>query len=293
MGARYEFSSSAVMVAAAAQLKEYFDGSRKTFDIPLLFAGTEFQNLARKELLNIPYGTTISYTEQAQRISRPRSVRAVASANATNPVSIIVPCHRVIGVNGSLTGYGGGVDIKRMLLDFERQNTSCPVNIRKASLRDLPTVMGLVCKARRIMADNGNTSQWKEGYPGEEMIEQDIRHGVCFLCERDTGEAVASFVFMKGPDSTYFDIEGGGWLDDSLPYYVLHRVASSGRCHGIFAGILKFCEKISNNIRVDTHRDNFIMRHLLERNGFSFCGIIHIADGSERLAYQRCRRLSD
>ncbi|NYI07673.1 methylated-DNA--[protein]-cysteine S-methyltransferase [Allostreptomyces psammosilenae] len=102
------------------QLGEYFAGERTTFDLPLALHGTEFQRRVWAGLQEIPYGETISYGELADRIGRPGASRAVGLANGKNPVGIIVPCHRVIGSNGSLTGYGGGLDRKRHLLDFER-----------------------------------------------------------------------------------------------------------------------------------------------------------------------------
>jgi len=101
------------------QLAEYFAGMRKTFDVPLDLAGTEFQRTVWQGLCTIPYGSTISYAALAQRIANPRAIRAVGLANGRNPVSIIVPCHRVIGANGSLTGYSGGLANKRYLLDLE------------------------------------------------------------------------------------------------------------------------------------------------------------------------------
>lgn len=102
-----------------AQLAAYFAGELRTFDLPLVLTGSEFQHLVWNKLQNIPFGKTISYGELARQLDRPASVRAVGGANARNPVSIIVPCHRVIGANGSLTGYGGGLDIKANLLSFE------------------------------------------------------------------------------------------------------------------------------------------------------------------------------
>jgi methylated-DNA-[protein]-cysteine S-methyltransferase len=104
----------------AQQLGEYFDGHRVTFSVPLAPPGTPFQQQVWSELVNIVYGTTITYTELARRVGRPRSIRAVGGANARNPVCIIVPCHRVVGASGALTGYSAGVDAKRWLLDFER-----------------------------------------------------------------------------------------------------------------------------------------------------------------------------
>ena len=102
------------------QINEYFAGARKFFDIPLVTPGTEFQKKVWNELLNIPYGTTISYQQQAEALKNPLSVRAVANANGMNRISIIIPCHRVIGSNGSLTGYGGGLHRKKWLLDHEK-----------------------------------------------------------------------------------------------------------------------------------------------------------------------------
>jgi methylated-DNA-[protein]-cysteine S-methyltransferase len=124
LGARYEAASSegelpSVITLAVSQLDEYFAGGRRVFDIPLLFAGTDFQRAAWDELMRIPYGTTISYTEMAARMGMPRAVRAVAGANRVNAISIIVPCHRVIGSNGTLTGYGGGLPAKKTLLATE------------------------------------------------------------------------------------------------------------------------------------------------------------------------------
>jgi methylated-DNA-[protein]-cysteine S-methyltransferase len=104
----------------SAQLERYFAGRLEVFDIPLRLGGTPFQRLVWKELLAIPYGKTISYRELADRIDNPRAVRAVGGANGRNPVSIIVPCHRVIGAGGALVGYGGGLDRKRWLLGHER-----------------------------------------------------------------------------------------------------------------------------------------------------------------------------
>ena len=101
------------------QLQEYFAGSRRDFEIPLLMDGTEFQKKVWKNLQKIPYGETITYGELAKRIGDPKAVRAVGAANGQNPLPIIVPCHRVIGSNGHLTGFGGGLENKRKLLDLE------------------------------------------------------------------------------------------------------------------------------------------------------------------------------
>jgi methylated-DNA-[protein]-cysteine S-methyltransferase len=101
------------------ELREYFAGNRREFAMPLAARGTEFQRRVWEELSRIPYGATISYRELATRVGNPAACRAVARANATNPIPIVVPCHRVIGADGSLTGYGGGIDRKRFLLALE------------------------------------------------------------------------------------------------------------------------------------------------------------------------------
>ena len=109
-----------LLAEPARQLRDYFAGRRTEFDLPLALAGTPFQRRVWAQLREIPYGETISYGELAQRIGRPTAARAVGLANGRNPISIIVPCHRVIGSDGSLTGYGGGVERKEYLLAFER-----------------------------------------------------------------------------------------------------------------------------------------------------------------------------
>lgn len=108
-------------VAVRRQLEDYFAARRQTFDLPLRMAGTPFQQLVWKALVRIPFGTTITYAQLAARIGRPGAARAVGHANSRNPISIVVPCHRVIGADGALAGYAGGLDKKRWLLDLERK----------------------------------------------------------------------------------------------------------------------------------------------------------------------------
>lgn len=113
--------ATAALEAAAAQLREYLAGERTDFDLPLRPHGNEFEQAVWAELLRIPYGETTSYGEIARRIGHPGSARAVGRANGRNPIAIVVPCHRVIGSDGSLTGYGGGLDLKRALLTLEAE----------------------------------------------------------------------------------------------------------------------------------------------------------------------------
>ena len=107
-----------------SQLEEYFAGNRQAFDLPLAPRGTAFQEKVWEELCRIPYGATASYGEIALRIGNPKACRAVGMANSKNPIPIIIPCHRIIGKDGSLTGFGGGLPIKKQLLDLERQITA-------------------------------------------------------------------------------------------------------------------------------------------------------------------------
>jgi AraC family transcriptional regulator of adaptative response/methylated-DNA-[protein]-cysteine methyltransferase len=106
----------------AQQLREYFEGKRKEFSVQLYMPGTDFQRASWESLQRIPYGTTRSYQQQASDINRPGAVRAVANANGMNRIAILIPCHRVIGSDGQLTGYGGGLWRKKWLLDFEREH---------------------------------------------------------------------------------------------------------------------------------------------------------------------------
>ena len=119
LDAEFEEGVSPVIEKAIRQLDEYFAGKRTEFDVPLLFVGTDFQKKVWNFLLSVPYGKTISYGEMAVRIGMPKSVRAVANANGANSMSIFAPCHRIIGSDKSLTGYGGGLEAKEYLLKLE------------------------------------------------------------------------------------------------------------------------------------------------------------------------------
>lgn len=110
-----------VLDRACSQLDEYLRGSRKEFDLPLDLVGTEFQISAWRSLARIPFGQTATYARQAASIGRPTATRAIGAANGRNPVAVVLPCHRVVGSDGSLTGFGGGLDVKQWLLDHERR----------------------------------------------------------------------------------------------------------------------------------------------------------------------------
>jgi methylated-DNA-[protein]-cysteine S-methyltransferase len=114
-----ENKKNSVLTTTESQLREYFVGTRTSFDVPLAPTGTEFQRSVWHQLLKIPYGKSITYGEQARRLGRPKSARAVGAANGKNPIGIIIPCHRVLGASGSLTGFAGGIELKRKLLALE------------------------------------------------------------------------------------------------------------------------------------------------------------------------------
>ena len=159
--------------------------------------------------------------------------------------------------------------------------------IRLAAAADIPAIMAVLEAARGIMRASGNPSQWPDGYPTAAMVEEDISRGVGHVFEAPDSLIAGYFACIPGPDPTYSCIEGGAWLEDTQPYYVIHRIASFPQVHGIFEGIIGHVSCLTDNIRIDTHRDNKIMQHLLERHGFSYCGVIYLLNGSPRLAYQR------
>lgn len=158
--------------------------------------------------------------------------------------------------------------------------------IRHATYDDLPVVLHMIECGRQKMRATGNMTQWADGNPTEEQILNDIAERHSYIVE-DDGTPVATFAFIAGPDVTYARIYEGEWLDDTRPYYVIHRIASIHAVRGVLADVLAYCFGVTDNIRIDTHRDNVIMRSALQKYGFHYCGIIYLLDGAERLAYQR------
>ena len=158
--------------------------------------------------------------------------------------------------------------------------------IRAAVPSDMAAIMNVVAAAKQIMRQSGNMQQWGKGYPSEAVITADMeRHGGYVVV--DDGRVVGYFAFLPSPDPTYAKIYDGEWLDDSQPYHVVHRIASYADVHGVFSSIMEFCSAHEPNLRMDTHRANSIMQHNITKHGFSYCGIIYLANGDERLAYQR------
>ena len=160
------------------------------------------------------------------------------------------------------------------------------MNIRKATPVDLCRLMEIFDAARRFMAKTGNPNQWINGYPQRGLIADEISNGHCYACENPEGKTVGTFCFVPSPDPNYARIEKGAWLNDK-PYHVIHRIASDGSEKGIFQACINWCASRDSNLRADTHADNKIMQHLLEKNGFTRCGIIYVANGTPRIAYQR------
>ena len=159
--------------------------------------------------------------------------------------------------------------------------------IRKATEQDLTRVREIYGIARNFMRDNGNLTQWGKGDEPENLTEDDIRQGNLYALTDNAGEIHAVFVFMIGEDSTYLKIEQGNWIS-AEPYGVVHRVASDGSVHGVLGRIMDYCKGQMPHLRIDTHEDNKVMQHVIEKCGFVRCGIIYVSDGTLRIAYE-CR----
>lgn len=157
--------------------------------------------------------------------------------------------------------------------------------IRKSSISDVDIILSLLEDGRKKMVAEGNLNQWEVGYPSHEQVLRDIDKGVSYLIFQE-GKAVATFVLMEGPDPTYQYIYKGNWLNDD-PYAVIHRLASTTQVHGIMNLVLDFAFSKTKTIRIDTHEDNLIMQKLLKKNGFTYCGVIYLENGSSRLAFQK------
>lgn len=154
--------------------------------------------------------------------------------------------------------------------------------IRRGVTADLERLMEIYAAARQFMVENGNPTQWKNGYPQREMLENDIVLERLYVVEEDGG-LCGGFVFFVGDDPTYGYIEGS-WRSQR-PYGVIHRIAGVGG--GVFNAAIAFCQQQIDHLRIDTHADNKPMQHLVEKAGFSERGIIYVDDGSPRIAYDR------
>ena len=159
--------------------------------------------------------------------------------------------------------------------------------IRKSTPCDLEQIDHLYSNAKAFMKNSGNPNQWKGDYPNRIDAAEDIENGIGFVCE-ENGEILAVFAFKNGIEPTYNEIYEGSWLNDE-PYAFLHRIAVKYHGKGIADFCFEECFKTFPNIKIDTHRDNIPMQKVLKRNGFKYCGIIYLANGDERLAYQKIK----
>lgn len=157
--------------------------------------------------------------------------------------------------------------------------------VREAQMEDLDSMMMIYSYARDYMRANGNHTQWVNGYPKRELLEEDIKKEHCYVLCSPTGEVHAVFVLILGEDPTYSYIEDGNWKSNE-PYGTIHRIASDGKIKGAAGLCIDFCKNKMKNLRADTHQDNKIMQYVLEKNEFERCGIIYVEDGSPRIAYE-------
>lgn len=159
------------------------------------------------------------------------------------------------------------------------------MEIRKSTSADLSRILELYENARTFMAANENPTQWGTTNPKQCVVENDIATGHSYVCE-ENGHIIATFFYNKCEEPDYAKIYEGQWLNDA-PYGVVHRITSDGTIKGTASFCLQWAFDQCKNLRIDTHRNNHIMQHLLKKNGFVSCGIIYIKDGSERIAFQK------
>ncbi|MDO4633298.1 MAG: GNAT family N-acetyltransferase [Eubacteriales bacterium] len=158
------------------------------------------------------------------------------------------------------------------------------MEIRKADKQDLNEIQRIYAQAREFQKSTGNPRQWAGGYPQEEIILEDIEKGRLYVCTQD--ERIGGvFMFSCEEEPTYRRICQGSWPDE-LPYGVIHRIAGDGSIRGMAAECFRWCRQFQDRLRIDTHEDNRVMQHVLEKNGFVYCGLIYLENGEERQAYQ-------
>ncbi|MGM9738622.1 MAG: GNAT family N-acetyltransferase [Candidatus Cryptobacteroides sp.] len=160
------------------------------------------------------------------------------------------------------------------------------LHIEQASAGDIDRIMDIFSIAKRFMHSTGNPGQWNGTYPEKELMLNEIRDRHCYVVKDGTGRIIGTFCLILGDDPTYSVIEDGSWLNDE-PYGTIHRIASDGTVRGVGHACFEYCSGIIGNLRADTHSDNSPMLALLEKEGFSRCGTIHLKDGSPRIAFQR------
>lgn len=161
------------------------------------------------------------------------------------------------------------------------------IEIRKTQLEEMDILMDIFEQAKRIMRKDGNMKQWTGNYPSKDIVKADIQNGNSYVCLNEKSEIIGTFAFICGNDPTYTRIYEGGWVENTLPYGVIHRLASTEDSKGVATSCLQWCYEQIPNLRADTHRDNNILQYILKKHGFHYCGIIYLANGDERLAFQK------
>lgn len=157
--------------------------------------------------------------------------------------------------------------------------------IRKATPEDLNSVLKVYETAREYMRKTGNPDQWGTDKPQKSLLIEDIQKGELYVGEGEDKKIHFVFAFILGEDPTYSYIENGSWISPE-PYGTIHRIASDGTVSGVVRSAVDYCKNTISNLRIDTHHNNKTMQHVLEKLGFTKCGIIYIEDGSPRIAYQ-------
>ena len=159
------------------------------------------------------------------------------------------------------------------------------MEIRKSTTDDVPAILEIFRAAKAYMAAHGNPTQWGGDYPGLPELLPDIAWGDSYVLT-ENGTVVGTFSFIIGDEPTYQVLLNGRWHADR-PYGTIHRLASSGTVRGVSRACFDFCTGLSDYVRVDTHADNHVMQRCILREGFSYCGVIHVADGTPRVAFER------
>lgn len=163
------------------------------------------------------------------------------------------------------------------------------MEIRKTKNTELDAVLNIYENARKFMADHGNPTQWGNTEPTEKQVIEDIESGNSYVCVENE-EIIATFYFFNGPDKIYDKIYEGQWLNEK-EYGVVHRIATTGKVRGTGSYCINWAVNKCGNLKIDTHEDNIVMQNMLKKNGFLYCGIIYIEDGSKRLAFQKNERM--
>lgn len=163
------------------------------------------------------------------------------------------------------------------------------LKVRKTTINDLDRIDEIYKQAKSFMKRYGNTKQWSGEYPNSYDTQIDIKNDCSYVVVNDEDKVVGTFAFIVGVEKTYLKIFEGKWQNDE-PYGTIHRIASDNKTHGVFECAIDFCKTFNLDIRIDTHKDNAPMIHLINKHNFVYCGIIYVRDNTERLAYQLCKK---